>query len=513
MCPPTDAGKQAAEVAYRMANILSHKGRTIQAIELYRRAIALEPSYVPPYLELESLLKGLGRIDECLELYRRAAELVPEQPVFRTRAHELRSFEAPSAESAVQSDPSGRANPAHIVVYADSSGISGAEQVNHAIALGLRTAGYRVTFVQPRASHRLIQDRIANGIPHMWIADDDIYRGGAASPSLCDPAEGQSLLREVHPDLVLFCDGCPVSNLGAKRAARDLGLPSIALVHCVTRDWASVFSRHLTTLGALYRSARQVISVSQDNLELLRECFGLPAERGMVIHNGVSSIFFESADRDIRSSIRKEHGIPDDAIVSLTVARMEPVKGYQFLIKAIRELRTRPAGSRLHFIWIGSGSMESRLRAMIDRIGATREIHLIGRTSRVQDYLDAADMFVLSSMFEGMPVSVMEAMARGLPVAATAVSGTPEELGTTGHLLPDPAVDEAGTIASLVDVLERWAVDESLRQEIGMECRRRAEKMFTRGRMIADYLHLVEGALGGGSATTGSEKALREVRP
>ena len=143
--------------------------------------------------------------------------------------------------------------------------------------------------------------------------------------------------------------------------------------------------------------------------------------------------------------------------------------------------------------------MEPRIRAMIDRIGATREIHLIGRTSTVQHYLDAADMFVLPSMFEGMPVSVMEAMAKGLPVMATAVSGTSEELGATGVLLPDPTVDSERTVASLADALEGWALDEELRREIGADCRRRAERMFTRDRMVADYLRLVEVVLGGQS--------------
>ena len=117
---------------------------------------------------------------------------------------------------------------------------------------------------------------------------------------------------------------------------------------------------------------------------------------------------------------------------------------------------------------------------MIDQIGATREIHLIGRTATVKRYLDAADMFVLPSVFEGMPVAVMEAMAKGLPVMATAVSGTSEALEKTGLLLPDPTVDSERTIASLTDALERWALNESLRREIGAGCRRRAERMFTR---------------------------------
>jgi glycosyltransferase involved in cell wall biosynthesis len=513
-----DQARQAAEVAYRMANIFSYKGKADQAIVLYRRAIDLEPSYVPAYLELEALLKPLGRIEECIGLYRRAAETAPDQEIFSSRLHELVSAPARAEEPLAErhaheagSDPVPRSR-AHLMVYADCLGIGGAEQANHAIAMGLRAAGYRVSFVQPRASHHLIEERTANGIVHVWIEEDDIYRGAVAAPSLCSPVEGESVFGRVRPELVLFCDGCPVSSLGAKQVARDLGIPFAALVHCVAREWATLFSTHLTALGTLYRGTRQVITVSHDNLALLRDSFGLPAELGTVIHNGVSATFFESPNRRIRTAIRAELGIPGDAIVCLTVARMEPVKGYQFLAKGIRELRRRPAAARLHFIWIGSGSMEPRLRAMLDRIGAAREVHLIGRTSRVQDYLDAADMFVLPSIFEGMPVSIMEAMAKGLPVMATAVSGTTEQLGPTGLLLPDPTVDSEQTIASLTDALERWSLDEGLRRQLGADCRRRAERMFTRDRMVADYVRLVEGLLDGQPRSPVRTSTLRQAR-
>src|SRR5262249_5078315 len=200
-------------------------------------------------------------------------------------------------------------------------------------------------------------------------------------------------------------------------------------------------------------------------------------------------------DRNVRSVIRRELGIPDEAVVCLTIARMEPVKGYQFLVRAIREVQKSAVGSRLHCIWIGSGTMEPRIRAMIDRIGGAREINLMGTTAGGQQYLDAADMFALPSMFEGMPVVVMEAMAKGLPVAATAVSGTVEELGGTGLLLPDPNRGSERTIAGLIDVLKLWTLDEDLRCAIGAECRRRAELMFTQNRMVAQYRRLIETVL------------------
>jgi glycosyltransferase involved in cell wall biosynthesis len=268
-------------------------------------------------------------------------------------------------------------------------------------------------------------------------------------------------------------------------------MPFMVLVHCVTRDWASLFSEHLSTLCTLYRSAVEIIAVSQDNLALLRECFGLPAKMGLVIHNGVAPRFFQDRNEAVRARLRQEMNIPNDAVACLTVARMELVKGYQFLLKAASELQRRPVGSRLHYVWIGSGSMEPRIRAMVSRMGL-RNITLVSSTSKVEQYLDACDVFVLPSLFEGMPVSIMEAMAKGLAVVATSVSGTTEELGPTGVLLPDPNIAPEATIAGLIDALEFLALDQATRETLGNGCRRRAEQLFTQNRMITDYLDLVQ---------------------
>src|SRR5262245_54506998 len=207
MGPDANEGKQAAEVAYRMANILSYRGRTGHAVDWYRRAIACGPSYVPAYLEVEMLLRAMGRVDECLGLYRKAAESMPDEEIFARRLQELlasstrpEEVQAGHSVQRIGSVPNNRQTRAHIVIYADCSGISGAEQMNHVIAMALRAGHYRVTFVQPEASHHLIQERTAGGIPHLWIERDDIYQGGPASPSLCRSTEGQSVFEELRPD-------------------------------------------------------------------------------------------------------------------------------------------------------------------------------------------------------------------------------------------------------------------------------------------------------------------------
>ena len=121
-------------------------------------------------------------------------------------------------------------------------------------------------------------------------------------------------------------------------------------------------------------------------------------------------------------------------------------------------------------------------------VGGGEHVHLIGLRNDVPDLLDAADIFVVPSQYEGMPLGVLEAMAKGLPVVATAVAGTPEALGGTGFLLPEPA--EALVVEPLAAAIRELAVDADLRRASGEAARERAAQQFTLARMEASYLDL-----------------------
>jgi tetratricopeptide (TPR) repeat protein len=110
------------------------------------------------------------------------------------------------------------------------------------------------------------------------------------------------------------------------------------------------------------------------------------------------------------------------------------------------------------------------------------------------DWLDAADIYAHPSEAEGMPLAVMEAMAKGLPVIATAVGGIPEELGDTGRLLPPPT-DPAATGQALADAITAWAADPDRRRATGAAGRQRAQALFREERMLAETLGVIDRAL------------------
>jgi glycosyltransferase involved in cell wall biosynthesis len=376
----------------------------------------------------------------------------------------------------------------HIMMWSDRPEIFGAEQINHAVMCAVARAGHRSTFVQAFARHHLIDEREALGIRHEWLQPDDVYELDPVPRQLSDLEEPRGILQRTRPDLIAFSDSSPFSNLTAKQVAFELGIPYMTTIHCVDPNWWSDYARWLPPLHEALARAEALIAVSSANLEQIREHAQLADHVGSVIYNGRPAAFFAPRQPEVRARIRSELGIPDDAVVCLTVARLGFSKGYQYQLDALARLRGWERWSDLHFVWAGEGDMSPRLEMLSRLLGGGEHVHLIGLRNDVPDLLDAADIFVLPSQYEGMPLGVLEAMAKGLPVVATAVAGTPEALGGTGFLLPDPA--ESSVVEPLAAAIRKLAVDPELRRTSGEAARRRAIEQFTLARMEANYLEL-----------------------
>ena len=382
----------------------------------------------------------------------------------------------------------------HLMLYSDRPGIYGAEQHNHMLSLALVSAGHRLTFVQPPADHHLIRERERLGIRHRWLEPDDIYDLSRPARTLSDAEEPRSILASEAPDLVVFSDSSPFSNLKARQSAAVMGIPHLSVVHCVNPDWVHEYAPYLDELAQVYQEARTVVAVSRANLELLRRSFGLPHDLGEVIHSGRPQSFFAPRDPEARQRIGAEFEIPEEALINLTVARLEFSKGYQYLLEALVLLRRCPDWPRMQFLWVGSGTLEPRLRKMVELLGCQDRVHFLGVRQDVTDLLDAADTFVLPSQFEGMPLVILEAMAKGLPVIATDVGGTAEAMEGTGILLPDPRRG-ASIRKALAEAICQLAADGERCKALGQAARLRAQAHFQAEKMISAYVNRIQEVL------------------
>ena len=475
---------------YDLARALRQNNQLDQTTQAIEGCLRVDPRCVEGWLlliELSSEANNISLLDDALAMAIQAAPEDPRVIAWKNRRAELGGTPAnpPATDT-----PLPKAK--HILLYSDDPEFGGVAQWNHNILLALASRGFRVTCVQTRCESPLVKERHAVGITHQWL---DYDTGKEFARTLTDRSHAENIFRADRPDLVIFADCCPVSNLAARQTAMDLEIPYVTVVHFVGEYLAKNFAAHLPALARQHSAARAVVAVSAENLDLLQRHFGTPAARGMVIHNGRPPRFFQPVDPAMRQRLRAEQKIPADAVGCFTAARLTGIKGFAYQLEAIKVLKKKMGLKNLYFVWAGDGDQRIALTKQIAELQVGEHVRILGHRWDIADWYDAADIFILPSELEGMPLSVMEAMAKGVPVIATAVSGTPEELGETGKLLPNPAKDPQGVIRELAQTVELWAKNPSIRAEQGRLGRERAELMFRESMMIDKTLSLLSSHL------------------
>jgi glycosyltransferase involved in cell wall biosynthesis len=243
--------------------------------------------------------------------------------------------------------------------------------------------------------------------------------------------------------------------------------------------------REARTPGAAeWRGTNAVVSVSEGAVAQLPEA--VPASRVTVIRNGV----LPTPPARSRADVRRELGL-DERPVGIMVARMDGMKGHDTLVRALAALRD--TGRTATLLVAGDGAERPKVEALARELDLGPEwLRFLGFRSDVPDLLAASDFFLLPSVTEGLPLSLLEAMTHGLPALATPVGGIPEVIrdGEHGFLVPVHGHAELATaLARLVD-------DPTLLRTLGDRARHRALEEFSFERMTGEYLALYGRLLG-----------------
>ena len=244
---------------------------------------------------------------------------------------------------------------------------------------------------------------------------------------------------------------------------------------------ARFFQRRALNSGILPVAVSEEVALSLKRLYGIQKC--------RIIPNGVPTDYYAHPHIS-RSEWRRKEGFQEDQVLLVCVARFAPQKNHAMLLKAFS---LGPAGNpNAHLVLVGEGPLRGRLEARAEDLGLARRVHFLGVRTDIPDVLSAMDVFVLSSDWEGNPLSVMEAMASGLPIISTAVGGVPElfENGREGFLVP------RGDVEGLSDRMTLLLRGQQMRRSMGIAAAQRARENFDVSRMIRDYEQLYENLIG-----------------
>jgi sugar transferase (PEP-CTERM/EpsH1 system associated) len=226
------------------------------------------------------------------------------------------------------------------------------------------------------------------------------------------------------------------------------------------------------------------IVVSKDLERYLIRRVGIAGDRISQIYNGVDTERFAPRPGKPGNALPAEFGAQDTLVIG-TVGRIQPVKDQAILLKAFAELVRNCAHlrARLRLAIIGDGPLLGELQRMSKTLGIADLTWLPGAVENIPDTLRGFDVFVLPSLSEGISNTILEAMASGIPVLATAAGGNLElvEDGYCGRLFPP------GDVAMLARLLAGYVADPFLRQAHGAGARRVAVERFSLDTMVAKY--------------------------
>ena len=302
------------------------------------------------------------------------------------------------------------------------------------------------------------------------------------------------LLRKLRPDIV------HTRNLAALEGQFVAALAGVgARIH--SEHGRDVFDLHgrnrkYNMLRKLARPlVHRYIALSQDLRGWLVQTVGVPSERIVQIYNGVDSTRFHPREGE-RCSIGPPGFLRGGEIVIGSVGRMAEVKDFPGLTRAfLRLLELAPeAHARARLVIVGEGAARATCLALLKQAQAEQLAWLPGSRNDVAQIMSQFDLFVLSSLGEGISNTILEAMACGLPVVATAVGGNGElvDAGVTGALVP-PADPEA-----MAQALLKYYRDSARVRAHGAAGRAKIETQFSMTSMVSGYLGVYDAVLGRG---------------
>jgi glycosyltransferase involved in cell wall biosynthesis len=364
-----------------------------------------------------------------------------------------------------------------VVQYTDSNGFGGAEQVMLQLLGGLDRDRWRPVLLHhgKPALARLVAGARALGVETHIAPRVSRPRHLSRMPGLLRAIRGtEATVFHAHLPAPL------TGKYGLLAAAMSRVPAIVATAHLV--DDVPVSLRATLSQRLATTCVDRYVAVSGGAARRMRMRLRIPADRIQVIRNGIDvESFGRQADPRLKATLAGEGGRP----VVLTVGRLDAQKGHTHLLAAAVHL------PGVALVLAGEGRERGDLERQAQALGIADRVRFLGHRDDVPDLLSVCDVFVLPSLYEGLPLAALEAMAAAKPVVATAIEGTDEAVvqGETGLLVPP------GQPQELAAAIRLLLGDATLATRMGQAGRQRARREFSIGRMIDEISRTYDGLL------------------
>jgi glycosyltransferase involved in cell wall biosynthesis len=357
-----------------------------------------------------------------------------------------------------------------VAMMIESVGLGGAEMVVAQLAEALRARGHRVEPIVPDGREGWLVDELeANGFNcHRY----DLRR----AVDLGFSGRLANQLKALQVDVVHSHEF--VMAVYGTAAAERIGVPHIITMHG-NQGMTDRFRRRAALRWA-FRRSQATIAVSNDTRRHLESSLGLRPGVVDVIPNGIPE---RAGDR---AALRAALSVSDHEVLLLSVGSLTPRKAHVVLLEALALLEQRGEGLPWRLAIVGEGPERPLIEQKIQETGFDQRVHLLGKRTDIPDLQAAADIFVLPSLWEGLPLAILEGMFGGNPIIASNISGIPEavEHGTHGLLTPP------GDAPALADAIGALVRDPVARNQMANAAQQSARSRFTIDAMASAYARL-----------------------
>ncbi len=349
-----------------------------------------------------------------------------------------------------------------IVQVMPDFGLAGAETMVENLSCGLAAEGCDVLVISFFDLHTAITERIENrGIKIKYLGKKRGF-----DPSII--SKMRKIIKAYQPDVIhTHRYVLPYAFL----ASMGFKAKRVHTVHNVAQKEQTKVGKNINRV--LFRYFNVVpVALSKEIQRTIQEVYGLPDNRIPVVFNGI----------DLSRCIVKESYARKDTFTVLHIGRFMDVKNHELLLRSFARFKGQHSDARLQLL--GDGELKENKMQLAGQLNITDAVEFAGLQSNVYPWLHNADVFILPSKFEGMPMTLIEAMGTGLPIIASNVGGIPDMLSSQKEaLLIEPKEEK------IIEALEMVYSDAKKREYWGRNALQRSS-LFSSQAMARKYLQL-----------------------